>query len=44
MASISIRDMRADDLDWVLDMNNANAPHVAEVDADELASESLRMN
>ncbi len=37
MASISIRDMRTDDLDWVLAMNNAAAPHVGELDGGKLA-------
>lgn len=38
MTSITIRDMRTDDLDWVLVMNNAAVPHVGEVDADKLAA------
>ncbi len=37
MAAISIRDMRTGDLDWVLAMNNAAAPHVGELDAARLA-------
>lgn len=37
MASISIRDMRTDDLEWVLAMNNAAAPHVSDLDVGKLA-------
>jgi len=36
MAFISIRDMRIDDLHWVVAMNNAAVPHVSELDADKL--------
>lgn len=38
MTAISIRDMRAHDLDWVLHANNGATPHVGELDAAKLAA------
>jgi len=38
MTAISIRNMRTDDLDWVLHANNDATPHVSELDAVKLAT------